>query len=142
MDIAKSNLLLNQDGFEFGDNFDKVLSLLRETSDIVNDEKKYISTKEIIFSGFLYTSMFYFKNGKLEQISLHPVLRKYLTEKEFERHDASAAFVFSETVIKSLEEKYLKSKENKYEKIFSDGNIKIILSYGRDFDGFDLNITK
>lgn len=142
MNIVNNNLSLNQEGFEFGDDFDKISFLLCEIRDIVSEKKKYISTKEIIFCGFLHTSTFYFKDGKLEQISLYPVLRKYLSTKEFKKHDANAAFIFSKRVVKSLEEKYSKLEESRHKKIFLDGNTRITLSYGRDFDGFDLEITK
>ena len=141
MNIIKREFNLDQQGFDFGDDFDKVISFTGENNKIVDEEKKYIKTKEIIFNSYIFSSFLFFSDKKLKKIKLCPLFRYYLTEEEFRNHDSNAALRFSKDVIRKLTEHYSITRQNEYEILFNDGNIIIRLVYSRDFDGFDIEVT-
>ena len=143
MNIIKREFNLDQQGFDFGDSFDQVFSFTQNVIDFISEEKKYISTREIVFDGYIFTSTLFFRNGRLYSVMLYPVLRRYLSKEEFLKHDINACIRFSEKVIDSLKEKYSLERQNDYEYIFIDHyDKKIRLFYARDHDGFDIEVTR
>lgn len=141
MNIVKSNLLLNQEGFEFGDEFNHVLKHISIIAKIVKDNKKYISTEELLFCNYCYTSTFVFRDKKLKSIKLHPALRKYMNEEEFENRDENAVAKLSNEIISLLKELFKLVSQTESEYYFVFENKKIALFFSKEFDSFTVEIT-